>query len=209
MSRVEQKLQTRQRILEAAGRSFRRGGFGGVGVDGLSKEAGVTSGAFYGHFESKAEAFRETVVEGVSEVARGVRHFQAEHGPGWWREFVHFYLEKRKCDLSESCGLQSLTPEVARADAASREAFTAELLKVATAIAAGPRSAEAPSTVEEASAALATLIGAVTLARAVSDAGVSRRLASAAEHVLLSRGAAPSASSNAPARRPKTRGRSS
>jgi TetR/AcrR family transcriptional repressor of nem operon len=185
MSRSEQKLQTRQRILDAAGRGFRKGGYDGIGVDGLAKQAGVTSGAFYVHFASKAAAFRESVIQGVSDVVRGVEYFQTEHGKNWWGEFVRFYLAKRKCDLSESCGLQSLTPEVARADTESRHAFTAELLKVANAIVAGPASADAPSTLEEAQAALATLIGAVTLARAVDDPAVAKRIATAAEHALV------------------------
>ena len=86
MSRTKQKLQTRQRILEAAGRGFRKGGFGGVGVDGLAKEAGVTSGAFYVHFDSKAEAFREAVAQGMSDLKDGVRHFQTTHGSTWWSE---------------------------------------------------------------------------------------------------------------------------
>jgi len=187
MSRSEQKLQTRRRILDAAGRSFRKGGYDGVGVDGLAKQAGVTSGAFYVHFDSKATAFRESIVQGVSDVVRGVQHFQAEHGKNWWEEFVRFYLAKRKCDLAESCGLQSLTPEVARADTLSRSAFTTELLKVANAIIGGPPSTNAPTTLDEAQAALATLIGAVTLARAVDDPSLAKRIATAAEHTLLAR----------------------
>jgi TetR/AcrR family transcriptional repressor of nem operon len=185
MSRSEQKLQTRQRILDAAGRSFRKGGYDGVGVDGLAKQAGVTSGAFYVHFDSKASAFRESIVQGVADVVRGLEHFQAEHDKNWWEEFVRFYLAKRKCDLAESCGLQSLTPEVVRADALSRSAFTTELLKVANAIVAGPPSTNAPTTLDEAQAALATLIGAVTLARAVDDPSLSKRIATAAEQALL------------------------
>src|SRR4051794_5721709 len=125
MSRHEQKAQTRQRILQAAGRSFRRGGFGGIGVDGLSKEAGVTSGAFYVHFDSKAAAFGASVVQGVADVVGALRDLQRDHPRHWWAKFVNFYLgERRKCDLAESCGLQSLAPEVARADDASRNAFT-------------------------------------------------------------------------------------
>jgi TetR/AcrR family transcriptional repressor of nem operon len=187
MSREEQKARTRRRILEAAGRSFRKGGFGGVGVDGLSKEAGVTSGAFYVHFNSKAAAFRESVVVGVSDVARGVQHFQALHGLQWWREFVRFYLgEKRKCDLAESCGLQSLSSEVARADAASREAFTAELQKVAAAVIAVP-DAEAPASIDDALMALATLVGAVSLIRATSDAALVKRIAATTERELVDR----------------------
>ena len=92
MTRAKQKLQTRQRILEAMGRGFRKGGFGGVGVDGLAKEAGVTSGAFYTHFNSKAAAFRESVAQGMLELKNGVRHFQTIHGSSWWQEFVRFYL---------------------------------------------------------------------------------------------------------------------
>jgi len=137
------------------------------------------------HFASKAAAFRESVIQGVSDVVRGVEHFQKEHGKNWWQEFVRFYLAKRKCDLSESCGLQSLTPEVARADPESRNAFTAELLKVATAIVDGPTSPGAPASIEEAQVALSTLIGAVTLARAVDDPVVAKRIATAAEQALL------------------------
>ena len=186
MSRTEQKLKTRQRILEAAGRGFRKGGFGGVGVDGLAKEAGVTSGAFYVHFASKATAFHESVAQGMSDLKQGIRHFQREHGQNWWTEFVHFYLStKRTCDLSESCVLQTLTPEVARADASARATFEAELLNVATIMTTGPASADAPSDVDAAWSALATLIGAVTLARAVNDPALSERIAAATEEVLL------------------------
>ncbi|MDP3846344.1 MAG: TetR/AcrR family transcriptional regulator [Pseudomonas sp.] len=186
MSRSAQKLQTRQRILEAAGRGFRQGGFGGIGVDGLAKEAGVTSGAFYAHFDSKAAAFRESVGQGMSDLKDGVRHFQTSFGPAWWAEFVHFYLgAKRKCELPESCALQSLAPEVARSDATARAEFEAELLAVATLVANGPAAADAPADVGAAMAALATLVGAVTLARAVSDTAVAEQITDATERVLL------------------------
>lgn len=186
MSRSEQKLQTRQRILEAAGRGFRKGGFGGIGVDGLAKEAGVTSGAFYTHFDSKAAAFRESVGQGMADLKHGVRHFQASYGATWWTEFVRFYLgAKRKCELPESCALQSLAPEVARSDATARAEFEAELLEVAHLVASGPAATDTPSNVGAALVALATLAGAVTLARAVSDMAVAEQIAGATERVLL------------------------
>ncbi len=186
MSRSKQKLATRQRILEAAGRGFRKSGFGGVGVDGLAKEAGVTSGAFYVHFDSKAAAFRESVVQGMSDLKDGVRHFQAEYGRTWWSEFVRFYLgPRRTCDLSESCALQSLSSEVARSDMSARITFETLLLEVATLITVGPRSTNAPSDVGAAIAAISTLAGAVTLARAVNDPAIAEQIATAAERILL------------------------
>lgn len=186
MSRHEQKAQTRQRIVEAAGRSFRKGGFGGVGVDGLAKEAGVTSGAFYVHFDSKNAAFREAVAHGMADLKSGVRHYQGTYGHTWWEEFVRFYLgAKRRCDLSESCSLQSLSPEVARAAPEVRAAFEVGLRDVAAAILSGPRSPKAPRDEQAACAALAALVGAVTLARAVDSAAIADSIASATGVALL------------------------
>ncbi len=186
MSRVEKKIQTRQRILEAAGRSFRKGGFGGVGVDGLAKEAGVTSGAFYVHFESKSVAFREAVRQGMRELKEGVLYFQSQHGEAWWPEFVKFYLGfKRTCDLSESCTLQSLSPEVGRSDEASRAVFEEGLRDVVEAILTGPRSCEAPRDLDATLLALASLIGAVTLGRAVGSGALSDQIAESTGRALL------------------------
>lgn len=186
MSRVEKKVQTRQRILEAAGRSFRKGGFGGVGIDGLAKDAGVTSGAFYVHFESKSAAFRESVRQGMHELKGGVLHFQSLHGAAWWHEFVKFYLGfKRTCDLSESCALQSLSPELGRSDGDSRATFEEGLRDVAEAILAGPRSHKMPRDLDATLAALASLIGAVTLARAVGSDALSDQIAESTGRALL------------------------
>lgn len=186
MSREEKKAQTRERILDAAGRGFRKGGFSGSGVDGLAKEAGVTSGAFYGHFGSKSEVFRETVVLGLSQLREAIAQLQSKHGESWWKEFVTFYLgPKRTCDLTESCALQSLTSEVARSDTMSRKAFEKELKEIAKTVRDGPKSDDSPKTVEEALSALSTLIGAVTLARAVGSPTMSKQIASSALASLL------------------------
>jgi TetR/AcrR family transcriptional regulator, transcriptional repressor for nem operon len=181
VSRTEQKLQTRQRILDAAGRVFRKGGFGGIGVDGLAKEAGLTSGAFYVHFS-------ESVTQGLSELKAGILHFQTQYGRAWWPEFVRFYLStKRTCDLSQSCTLQSITPEVARAEKSSSTAFEVGLRDVANAIISGPVSPRAPRDIDSACVALASLTGAITLARAVNSAEFAAQIATAAELTLLGR----------------------
>lgn len=186
MSRSDQKQLTRQRILDAAGRSFRKGGFGGVGVDGVAKDAGVTSGAFYVHFNSKAVAFREAMDKGMDDLKKGIQLFQAQHGDQWWPAFVRFYLgEKRQCDLADSCALQSLAPEVARSDDAARDAFSVALVAVAQELASGRHTAHAPGDIDEALVALATLAGAVTLSRAVSDPLLADRIAQATEKTLV------------------------
>ena len=186
MSRAEQKALTRQRILEGSGRAFRKGGYAGTGVDALAKEAGVTSGAFYVHFDSKGDVFRESLRQGMDDLRRGVLHFQSEHGRAWWPEFVRFYLSaKRTCDLSESCTLQTLPTEVARSDQESRAAFEVALREVAQTVVDGPASPRVPRNLEAAYSALASLVGAVTLARAVGSPTFADQIANAAELALL------------------------
>ena len=132
------KEEARSNILSAAGRGFRRLGYGGIGVDGLAKEAGVTSGAFYGHFPSKADAFKAAAVAGLVELREAIEHLRATQGDSWLEKFVDFYMSvRRTCELGESCALQSMTPEVARADPDTKAAYETEMVRVVDAVAQG------------------------------------------------------------------------
>ena len=179
--RAGRKEESRARILASAGRGFRSRGYGALGVDGLAKEAGVTSGAFYAHFKSKAEAFREAVVAGMEDLRAGIEHLRESAGPaGWRQQFVDFYLgDRRTCDLAESCALQSLTGEVARADDEARAAYEAELQRVIASAAAGMSTGTDAQRRADAIALLALLAGGVSLARAVRDPALSEEIAAA------------------------------
>ena len=184
---AEQKREARARIAAASGRAFRRHGFGGVGVDGLAKEAGVTSGAFYGHFKSKDDAFREIAVAGLQDLAATIRQLQADHGEAWIATFVDFYLgERRTCDLAESCALQSLTPDVMRADEATRSAYEAVFGEVVDAVAAGLQRMSDADRQQSARALLAVLSGGVTLARSMVSPDASAQVAQAIRAAALS-----------------------
>lgn len=179
---------SRARILASAGRGFRTQGFGGLGIDGLAKGAGVTSGAFYASFASKAAAFRDVVRVGMADLADGIAGFRAS-GPGWFERFVDFYLGARaSADLAESCALQSLSGDVARADAATREAYTSELQRAIGELAGvdGNRAT--------AIAALALLSGGVSMARAVDDGALAAEITAAIDGAARTIGGAASPS---------------
>jgi len=164
-----------ERLLAAAGRGFRSGGYGGVGVDGLAKQAGLTSGAFYAYFGSKAEAFRQAVRAGIGDLAAGIRRFRSEGG-NWRSRFIDFYTTERvTCDITESCALQSLTGDVARADAQTREDYTTGLEQAISALA----DAAVPDERAEAIALLALLSGGTSMARAVNDPALAEEIAAA------------------------------
>lgn len=180
----EHKAQAREKLLGAVGRGFRRLGYGGIGVDALAKEAGVTSGAFYGHFASKAEALEAVAVSGITDLRETVRGLQASDPEGWLETFVDFYLSTRRtCELGESCALQSLTPEVARAERSTRVAYETELLCLVEAFSAGlPGSPAARRKL--AWTILAILSGGVTLARASDDPKVGAQIAAALKSAI-------------------------
>ncbi len=168
----------RARLVEAAGRGFRTGGFGGTGVDALAKGAGLTSGAFYAHFDSKAEAFRLVVSDGIAKLQHRFASFQERYGRGWRDPFVDFYLgDRMEVELAEACGLPSFSPDVARADDATRAVYEAELKRLADTVAAGFAGAHAR---ERAWALLTVLSGAAAMARAVKDEKIRREILAAA-----------------------------
>jgi TetR/AcrR family transcriptional repressor of nem operon len=182
----DHKDEARTRILDAAGRGFRRLGFGGIGVDGLAKEAGVTSGAFYGHFPSKAEAFKAAAVAGLVQLREGIEELRATEGDAWLAKFVDFYMSvRRTCDLGESCALQSLTPDVARADRTTKAAYEAELLGVVEAVAGGLPSATLPARRKAAWAILSLLSGGVSIARSAADPKIGAQIAAGIKAAVL------------------------
>ena len=157
---------THQQLLESVHKSFRELGYDGAGVDGLASAAGVTSGAFYSHFGSKAQAFREAITMGVHQFDEAVQHYQEKYGEDWLEMFSQFYLqEKRNCHLSESCALQSLSSEVARSDEKTRLVFQTELLKAVETFSSGMKGASTKDTWP----VISMLIGGTILARAVKD----------------------------------------
>jgi TetR/AcrR family transcriptional regulator, transcriptional repressor for nem operon len=178
--------EAKTRILAAVGRGFRKHGYGGIGVDGLAKEAAVTSGALYGHFASKEVAFKEALAAGIDELCAGIEALQTEHGPKWLEAFVDYYLGyKRVCDLGDSCTMQSLTSEVQRADADTKGVFESHINLVAQAVADGLSGRDAKDRVSRAWSLLAILSGGVTLARAVGDPSTSNAIAAAIRKTAL------------------------
>jgi len=62
LTRVESKERTRQRLLAAGEKAFRRHGFHNASIDDIAESAGFTRGAFYANFRDKADLFL-TIIE--------------------------------------------------------------------------------------------------------------------------------------------------
>ncbi|MBO9509382.1 TetR/AcrR family transcriptional regulator [Thalassospira sp. A3_1] len=164
------KEETRRNILDAASRGFRERGFAGVGVDGISKAAQATSGAFYAHFGSKDGAFLAALELGLDEVIDGVPRFQRDFGEGWTDAFIDYYLGcDHRADLACGCAMTSLSPEMSRADAKSRALYDRKMQTIAGLVAKGLPQFPADQRLAKAWAFLGILIGGLTVTRALSD----------------------------------------
>ncbi len=83
--RARQREQSRRALVDEAGRLFAARGYAAVGLAEIVDATGVTKGALYHHFDSKAELFRavlERVQQGVA--ARVAAAADAESDP-WSR----------------------------------------------------------------------------------------------------------------------------
>jgi TetR/AcrR family transcriptional regulator, transcriptional repressor for nem operon len=186
MEKGSKREETRARILAGAGRAFRSQGYGATGVDGVAKAAGVTSGAFYAHFKSKADAFRAAVMVGMQDLEMAISMLRSDSKTSWVKRFIDFYVgERRTCDLGESCALQSLTGEVERADDETRQAYELALRRVIDAAAEGLPATTSKARRSDAIVLLALLSGGVSLARAVKDPVLSEEIATAVRSALL------------------------
>ena len=181
----EHMQETRSKIYQAALDKFRSEGFHGIGVDGISKAAGVTSGAFYKHFGSKANAFREVLSEGLGILRDGIERNRAEKGDKWLEPFIKWYFSRPEetdaaagnlLPMQGGCALPTLSPEVARTDEETQAIYEQELLEIVKALKAGlPK--ETPMKKQAAWSILATMIGGVALARAVQDEALAEEIA--------------------------------
>ncbi len=120
----EQKARTRAGIVEVAAREFRLKGYDGIGVDGLAAGAELTAGALYKHFGSKESLFREVVQAGIARLGAGIVRFQVRQPGDWFPALAAWYMSgKHRADVGGGCGLPSLSPEVFKADIATKELY--------------------------------------------------------------------------------------
>jgi AcrR family transcriptional regulator len=178
---AEHKARSRTRIIEAAGRAFRRHGRAGIGVDGVLKESGLTAGAFYGHFKSKDVLFQEVLATALARLAAGIRRFRegAPEQGSWLGRFAAYYLSAaHRADVEGGCGLPSLSADVARAGPGASRVYEEGLRAVLAEMKEGglPR--------DDAWTTLALALGGVTLTRALPPGEFAEEAARAIERAM-------------------------
>lgn len=165
------KAETRRRILDEASRRFRRDGIDGTGLVPLMKALGMTHGGFYAHFPSKDALVEASLDAAIDQLDA---KWQDPLAPEDLRAFLASYLSPRhRDDPGAGCPLPSLCAELGLRGQPS-PATDGLALRMAERL--RDCSVGATGADDQGLVALAALVGALTLSRAVADPALSERI---------------------------------
>jgi TetR/AcrR family transcriptional repressor of nem operon len=166
--RKQHKEGTRRRIIEAAGRRFKRDGIDGSGLATLMADAGLTNGAFYSHFASKEDLVAATVADQLHE--QRVRFSERAPGRAGVEQYVRDYLSVRHRDNPDAgCPSAALLEEIGRGGDATRRAYTDNFLALIDDVAAHLAPDDPQSARLTTLSLFALMTGTVQLSRALAD----------------------------------------
>jgi TetR/AcrR family transcriptional regulator, transcriptional repressor for nem operon len=182
----EKAAEHRERIIEAASALFRTKGFDGIGVADIMKAADLTHGGFYGHFSSKddlvAQASRRTM-------ARAEENWSKIAASNPSEPFValldHYVSCRHRDDPGRGCAFAALGNDAARRGKVVRKAFAEGLEPLLDILAESIPGKSKAVRRRKALTAMAALVGALTLARAVEGNPLSDEMLDAVHHELL------------------------
>jgi len=165
----EKAAENRERILKAASRLIRERGISGAGVDALTEAAGMTHGSLYSQFGSKERLVEEALESAIAVSGKTTAEAATRD------RYVSGYLSSEHRDKpGQGCPLAALVCEMPRQSSGVREKFTVGLRgmirQLTGRMGAGLKQQQRD---EQALATLASLVGALVLARAVNDPKLS------------------------------------
>jgi TetR/AcrR family transcriptional repressor of nem operon len=165
----EQVSEHKTRVLDAAGRLFRENGFDNVSVSEIMKAAGLTHGAFYGHFASKEALVAEAIAHGVTPAPAAKRKPATEYADNYL-SIAH------RDNRAGGCNFAGLGTEAARGSPELRHAMTASVEQQIQRFADASPGKTAKEKRRAGILAWSAMIGAVMLSRIVDDEKLSEEI---------------------------------
>ena len=187
----EHKQETHARIVKKASVRLREKGAHGIGVADLMKEAGLTHGGFYAHFDSREALVMEAFAHAMDRSTERWRKL-AEQTPPDKRlaTIVENYLTPlHRDDPGHGCAVPTLGAEIARESPKTRKAFAAKLEQMIDMMADQVLEVPRKGARKQAVAALATMMGTLVLSRIAGSGELSDEILAAGREAVLGRAA--------------------
>ncbi len=195
----EHKQETHTRIVRKASVRLREKGAHGIGVADLMKEAGLTHGGFYAHFDSREALVIEAFNYAMDRSTERWRKLAEETPPEKrFAAIVDSYLTTlHRDDPGHGCAVPTLGAEIARESAKTRKAFAARLDEMIEMMADQVPELPRKAARAQAIAAIATMAGALVLSRVAGSGEFSEEILGVGREAALSRTA------KAPSKKPR------
>jgi TetR/AcrR family transcriptional repressor of nem operon len=183
----EHKAETHQKIVKDASRRVRTEGMTGAAVSAVMRDAGLTHGGFYKHFESKDALLMESLSEAFREIADRLAQAAEQSQPQTaWKAIVKTYLSLEYCDHVEyGCPLPSLAPELARADKAMKPRIFEELKKYRSRMLPFMPGKRTTDKERAFLSIFSTMVGAIEIARMLPEPAMREKVLASARDLLL------------------------
>ena len=198
----EHKLETHARIVKKASVRLREKGAHGIGVADLMKDAGLTHGGFYAHFDSREALVIEAFTHAMDRSTERWRKL-GEQTPPEKRlaTIVNSYLTPlHRDDPGHGCAVPALGAEIARESPKTRRVFAGRLEQMIDMLAAQIPDVPRKAARKQAMAALATMMGTLVMARIAGSGDFSDEILGAGREAVLDRAKSPKAKKS-PARK--------
>ena len=185
----EHKQETRARIVRKASVRLREKGAHGIGVADLMKEAGLTHGGFYAHFDSREALLIEAFAYAMDRSMDYWRKTATETSPEkCLATIVDSYLTTvHRDDPGRGCAVPTLGAEIARESPKARKAFAAKLEQMIDMIAEQLPDLPPKAARKQAAATLATMMGTLVLSRIAGNGEFSEEILAAGREAVLGR----------------------
>ncbi len=182
------KAASHDRILDIAAARIRRDGIDGLAVAELMKEAGLTHGGFYRHFDSREHLVAEAAQRALTQGSAWTIAAAKLGGQRGYAALVDGYLSTWHRDHPESgCGLAGVAADVARADGPARGSYTRQVQECLAVLADLIGNPDREAGEREAVLTLSVLVGAISMARAVDDPDLSQQILTSTAAALKKR----------------------
>ena len=185
----EHKFQTHKRIVKKASVKLREKGAHGIGVADLMKDAGLTHGGFYAHFDSRDALVIEAFTHAMDRSTARWRKL-SEETPVEKRlsKIVNTYLAPvHRDDLGHGCAVPALAAEIARESAKTRRVFSGRMEQMIDMLAEQFHGMPRKAARKEAVAALATMMGSLVMARVAGNGELSEEILKSGRDAVLGR----------------------
>ncbi len=185
----EHKQETHARIVKKASVRLREKGAHGIGVADLMKEAGLTHGGFYAHFDSREALVIEAFGYAMDRSIENWRKLAAETPPEKRLSTIvdSYVSEVHRDDPGRGCAVPTLGAEIARESARTRKAFSAKLDQLIDVMADQIPDVPRKTARRQAMGTLATMMGTLVMSRVAGSGELSEEILSAGREAALAR----------------------